>query len=110
VLLGRSSGLRDEQMAHLADEVLPPELFAPREAAIIRYARTLARMQAIDDELYAELECHFDTQQIIELCFVVGTAGLVNRFHATFHTDLDGDTIERLGASCPVPLPDIPSK
>jgi alkylhydroperoxidase family enzyme len=96
-------------MAHLADATLPPELFSRREAAIVRYARTLARMEPIDDALYAELERHFDTQQIIELCYIVGTAGLVNRFHATFHTDLDWDTIERLGPSCPVSLPAPPA-
>jgi alkylhydroperoxidase family enzyme len=108
VLLGRSSGLQDQQIAHLADESLPSELFSPREAAIVRYTRTLARMEPIDDALYGELERHFDTRQIIELCFIVGSAGLVNRFHATFHTDLDEETTEQLGASCPVPLPPAP--
>jgi alkylhydroperoxidase family enzyme len=95
-------------MAHLGSDPPPPGLFSPREATIVRYSRTLARMQPIDDELYAELERHFDTKQIIELCFVVGLSGLVNRFHATFHTDLDEDTRERLGTSCPVSLPAAP--
>ena len=96
-----------EQIAHLAAETPPPGLFAPRQAAIVRYARTLARMEPIDDELYAELERHFDTKQIIELCFIVGVSGLVNRFHATFHTDLDEDTKALLGDSCPVPFPHV---
>jgi hypothetical protein len=26
---------------------------------------------------------------MIELCFTVGNSGIVNRFHALFHTDLD---------------------
>jgi alkylhydroperoxidase family enzyme len=109
VLLGRSGGLSDEQIASLMAEPLPGALFTLRERAIVRYARTLARMEPVDDELYSELERHFDAQQIIELCFVGGLAGLVNRFHATFHTDLDDDTLERLGTSCPLPVPVLPA-
>ena len=63
-------------------------------------------MAPISDELFDELSAHFDTQQMIELCFTVGNSGLVNRFHALFHTDLDGDTIAGLPAS-PLPLPEI---
>ncbi len=108
MLLGRSSGISDEQMAHLEDPLPPPQLFSPREATIVRYARTLARMEPIDDELYGDLERHFSTREIVELCFIVGSAGLVNRFHATFRTDVDTDTLEQLGTSCPVPLPPVP--
>jgi hypothetical protein len=63
-------------------------------------------MAPISDELFGELSTHFDTQQMIELCFTVGNSGLVNRFHALFHTDLDDDTIAGLGAS-PLSLPEI---
>jgi hypothetical protein len=63
-------------------------------------------MAPISDELFDELSAHFDTQQMIELCFTVGNSGIVNRFHALFHTDLDADTVAGLGAS-PLPLPEI---
>ena len=43
---------------------------------------------------------------MIELCFTVGNSGIVNRFHALFHTDLDAATIAELGES-PLPLPQI---
>jgi hypothetical protein len=43
---------------------------------------------------------------MIELCFTVGNSGIVNRFHALFHTDLDGDTTAGLGVS-PLPLPEV---
>lgn len=52
----------------------------------------------IDDELYAALEASFSRAQIMELCLEVGLAGTVNRFHATFLTDLDAET-----AACPIP-------
>jgi hypothetical protein len=34
--------------------------------------------------------------ELFELCFTVGLAGLVNRMHATFHTDLDARTAQRV--------------
>jgi alkylhydroperoxidase family enzyme len=98
--------LSDEQIAHLRDDPLPEGVYSPAEAAIVRFAQTSTRMAPISDELFAELRAHFDIPQLIELCFTVGNSGIVNRFHALFHTELDGDTIAGLGAS-PLPLPDI---
>jgi alkylhydroperoxidase family enzyme len=85
---------------------LPEGIYAPDEAAIVRFAQTSTRMAPISDELFSELAAHFDTQQMIELCFTVGNSGIINRFHALFHTELDQDTVAGLGAS-PLPLPDI---
>jgi len=71
----------------------------------VRYARASTLLRPIDDELYDELTRHFDTRQIIELCMTVGLANQVNRFHATFLTDLDEATEAALGSRCPLPLP-----
>ena len=99
-------GLSDEKIAHLRDDALPAGVYSPDEAAIVRFAQTSTRMAPISDELFADLSAHFDTQQMIELCFTVGNSGIVNRFHALFHTDLDAATIAELGES-PLPLPEI---
>lgn len=72
----------------------------------MRFAQTSTRMAPISDELFGDLSDHFDAKQMIELCFTVGNSGIINRFHAMFHTDLDGDTITGLGAS-PLSLPEI---
>jgi alkylhydroperoxidase family enzyme len=106
IRLGRDVGLTDEQIAHLRDDPLPDGVYTPAEAAIVRFAQTSSRMAPISDELFAELSEHFDTKQLIELCFTVGNSGLVNRFHALFHTPVDADTIANLGHS-PLPLPDV---
>ncbi len=45
-------------------------------------------MAAIDDVTYAALREHFDETRIIEICFAVGLSNLINRFHATFLTEL----------------------
>jgi alkylhydroperoxidase family enzyme len=68
------------------------EVFSPIEQVVVDYARRLTRVEPIDDDLYAELARHFTLLQIMELCFTVGIASTVNRFHATFHTPLDETT------------------
>ena len=67
-MLGRSVGLTDEQIAHLADDPLPDGVYSPSEAAIVRYAQASTRLRPITDELYGDLASHFDTKQIMELC------------------------------------------
>ena len=97
-------------MAHLVDDPLPEGLYEPEEAAIVRYSQKSTRMELIDDATYGALAAHFDTNQLIEICFTVGLSNVVNRFHATFLTDLDSSTIQALGGSCPVPYPEIPGE
>lgn len=108
MVLGRSAGLTEDKLAHIGDDPLPEGLYDHDEAAIVRYAQASSRLDEITDELYAALQQHFDDKQLIELCFTVGMSNMINRFHATFHTDVDEFTQERLGASCPIPLPDPP--
>jgi len=108
IMLGRSVGLSDDKIGHLGDEQLPDGVYEPEEAAIVRYARASTLLQPITDELYNDLARHFDVPQIIELCMTVGKSNAVNRFHATFLTDLDDHVGEEIGVSCPLPLPPHP--
>ncbi len=98
--------MTEAQLAHLGDDPLPDDVFGPAEAALVRYCRTSTRMATIDEALYAELDAHFDRRQLMELCFEVGLANLVNRFHATFLTDVDPETGEVTAPSCPMPMPE----
>jgi len=113
-MLGRSVGLTEAQMTHLTDDPLPIDVYAPAEAAIVRYAQKSTRMEAIDDATYAALAEHFSNQQIIDICMTVGMSNLVNRFHATFQTDLDESTTaaaeegDRIAGACPIPRPRPP--
>lgn len=108
MLLGRAAGLNEEKLAHLRDDPLPENVYGPDEAAIVRYSQRSTRLETIDDHTYAALTAHFDTKQIIEICFTVGLSNMVNRFHATFRTDLDGWATDALGESCPLSYPDPP--
>jgi alkylhydroperoxidase family enzyme len=96
VVLGRGTGIPEEKLAHVADDPLPEGLYEPSEAAVIMYAQASTRLEPITDDLYQALTSHFDQQEIIEICLTVGLSNLVNRFHATFLTDVDAATREAL--------------
>lgn len=106
-MLGRSVGITEEQLSHLGDDPLPEGLYAPSEAAIIRYARQSTLHIKIDDAMYAELTKYFTRKQIIDICLVVGQSNVVNRFHATFLPDVDESTLAtiREPGLVPVALP-----
>jgi alkylhydroperoxidase family enzyme len=109
VLLGRAAGLSEEKLTHLGDDPLPDDVYEPDEAAIVRYAQRSTRMERIDDDTYADLARFFDTQQLIEICFTVGLSNMVNRFHATFSTELDPIIRAAVGDACPLAYPDAPA-
>ena len=101
-------------MRHVADYQLPEGVYDAAEAAIVRYAQKSTRLEPIDKATYAALERHFSKPQIIDICLTVGLSNMVNRFHATFLTDLDEATTaeveagDRLAGSCPIPRPRPP--
>jgi alkylhydroperoxidase family enzyme len=99
--------LTEEQMRHLAAEELPSGVYSAAEAAIVRYAQKSTRLEPIDAR-------HFVKEQIIDLCLTVGLSNMINRFHATFRTDVDDVTLREAKAgdaaagSCPLPRPKAP--
>jgi alkylhydroperoxidase family enzyme len=107
-VLGRSAGLTDEKISHLGDDPLPDGVFTGEEAAIVRYAQASTQMRPITDSLYAQLSQHFDVVQIMELWATVSLSNQVNRFHATFLTDLEEATLDEIGSVCPLPIPPLP--
>ena len=109
MLLGRAAGLSEEQLAHLGDASRPDDIYDDPAWAIVEYSQVSTRNGAITDELYARLRAHFTEKQVIEICFTVGMSNTINRFHATFLTDVDERTREALAPSCPLRYPDIES-
>jgi len=101
-------------MRHVGDDSVPEGVYDEAEAAIVRYAQKATRLEAVDDVTYGNLARHFSTQQIMDICLTVGLSNTVNRFHATFLTDVDPETIaeaeagDRLAGSCPIPRPRPP--
>jgi alkylhydroperoxidase family enzyme len=102
-MLGRSIGISDDEIAAMAQSQTSA-LFDATDRLVLRYAEILTRENRVSDELYAELAARFPQAELIELCFTVGLAALVNRVHATFRTDVDAVTQAAVGeaAFCPV--------
>jgi alkylhydroperoxidase family enzyme len=102
-MLGRSIGLSDDEIGWMSDGANSP-LFDATDRLVLRYAEVLTRENRVDDALYGELAAAFPREEVVELCFTVGLAALVNRVHATFRTDLDGSTRETAGDApfCPI--------
>ena len=102
-------------MKHLTADPLPDGLYGDAEAAIIRYAQKSTRLEPIDDVTYGDLAKHFTPAQQIDICLTVGVSNMVNRFHATFRTDVDAVTLaeadagDQIAGSCPIPRPRHPS-
>jgi alkylhydroperoxidase family enzyme len=83
---------------------MPDDLFDQAERAVQRYVVLSTRAEPITDEVYEALRADLSERQVIDLCFTVGLANLVNRFHATFHTAVDEATLAGLGDP-PLELP-----
>ena len=87
----------------MADAEASP-LFNDTDKLVMRYAEVLTRTCKVSDELYRQLEARFTRDELVELCFLVGLAALVNRVHATFATDVDAATRASVGDApfCPI--------
>ncbi len=102
-------------MRHVNDDPLPDGVYDAAQAAIVRYAQKSTRLQPIDDKTYGDLAAHFSTQQIMDICLTVGLSNMVNRFHATFQTDVDEATLAAVEAGdaiagvCAIPIPKPPA-
>ena len=109
MVLGRSAGLTEAELAHIGDEPLPEGVYDDAATAVLEYTRRSTAMQPIDDGLFGRLREHLSERQVLDLCFTVGLANLVNRFHATFLTAVDPETHEVLRDACPLALPEPPA-
>jgi alkylhydroperoxidase family enzyme len=80
------------------------QLFDEIDRLELRYSTLLTRENRVPDDLYADLSARFAKDELVELCFTIALAALVNRVHATFRTDLDGSTAESVGdfSFCPI--------
>jgi alkylhydroperoxidase family enzyme len=106
VLLGRAAGLSEAQLGHLGDATRPQDIYDDASWVIVEYAQVSTRNEPITNELYARLLSHFSEKQVIEICFTVGLSNTINRFHATFLTEVDERTREALAPSCPLRYPE----
>ena len=56
--------------------------FSPAEKAALRLAERMTRdAHSVDDELWSELQQHYDEGQIVELAAAIGMFNYFNRFN-----------------------------
>ena len=69
---GKPLGFTDEQLASTVSGDSGDSVWSEDERAVFRLADELHATSSVSDELFAELERHFDAAQIIELCLTSG--------------------------------------
>ena len=55
-------------------------LFDAAERAVLAYTDTMTKEIQVPDELFAEVQKHFDAQELVELTATVAGYNLVSRF------------------------------
>lgn len=101
-MLGLSIGLTQEEIAGMADPA-QCSAFDETDRLVLRYTEVLTLENRVDDDLYQQLERTFSKQERLELCLSTAMAGMINRVHATFHTDVDASTESFLADRQPSP-------
>jgi alkylhydroperoxidase family enzyme len=64
-------------------------LFSERERAALAYADTMTRDIVVPDEVFAEVERHFDARQVVELTVLIGTYNMNARVMQALRLDLE---------------------
>lgn len=106
-MLGRSVGLSDAELAAVASWQ-DSDMFDDRDRAVLSYADAVSIRNTVSEETYEELSRNFTSAEIVKICIAVSFAGLVNRVHATFRTDLDQTTLDSV-ADAPFCLINTPT-
>ncbi len=69
---GKPLGFTDDQLASTVHGDADDEVWSDAEQVVFRLADELHDTSAVSDELFEELERHFDSPQVIELCLTGG--------------------------------------
>jgi 4-carboxymuconolactone decarboxylase len=99
VAIARQSGLGDDDIVRVSEGPAAPG-WAPNEAALLRAADQLHDKQALDDDLYATLAAHYDTQQLLDIVFACGQYTLVSMALNAFRVERDDGV-----TGVPIPTP-----
>jgi uncharacterized peroxidase-related enzyme len=69
-------------------------LFSAAERAALRVAQCAAQVpNAVSDEDFAELKCHYTDAQIVDIVAMIALFGFLNRFNDTMATELEASPI-----------------
>ena len=92
--------MSDEQLRDLS-RYRESSAFTLREKLVLDLAVAMTRTPPdVGDKLFAELQKHFTSAQLVELVTEIGLANLRGRFNTTFHCRVAGYSGD---AYCPLP-------
>ena len=89
--------MSDDEMMVL-DQWDQSDQFDEKDRSVLAFTDALTKTNNVSARTYSQLEKHFTTPEIVKLSFTVSLAGMVNRVHATFETDLDEATADATNA------------
>jgi len=79
--LARRLGWSQEQLDHLPEFETRPD-FDEKEKISLRLAERMTReSHGVDEALWADLRCHFDEGEVVELAATIGLFNYFNRFN-----------------------------
>lgn len=79
--MARQSGVSEALLDALYHIDTHRHLFTPRELVALRYAEIVTTSaREVDEELWDELQAHFDDGEIVEITIVIGLFNFFNRF------------------------------
>jgi|TARA_R110000744_G_scaffold31715_1_gene74442 uncharacterized peroxidase-related enzyme len=82
-------GITEQKIAAIW-EYQTSDLFSPAEREALDIARNAALVpNAVTDEQFERLKSHFSEVQIVEIVGVISLFGFLNRWNATFKTDIE---------------------
>jgi alkylhydroperoxidase family enzyme len=103
--VGRKIGLTEAKLRALSDFESSPDL-SDLEKLALRYAVGMtATPVEVSDDLFHELEQHFDPRQLVELTSAIAWENYRARFDHAFGAEAEGFSE---GAYCPLPM--VPAK
>ncbi|PAB60225.1 carboxymuconolactone decarboxylase family protein [Anaeromicrobium sediminis] len=66
-----------------------PDLFTERELIALEFAEEMTmNSNNIPEELYSDMEAHFDEGEIIEIASVIGAFNYFNKFNNALKTEI----------------------
>ena len=79
--LARQLGVSEELLDALYHIDQHRHLFTPRELAALHFAEVMTTSaREVDEELWDELQVHFDDGELVEIATVIGLFNFFNRF------------------------------
>lgn len=86
--LARQLGVSEELLDALYHIDSHRHLFTAAELAVLRYAEIMTTSaRAVDEELWDELQAHFNDGELVEITTVIGLFNFFNRFADALQID-----------------------